>query len=676
MADSIFKTWKDAIDAKNDADFKEGVLQNIRALKDEVYNLKVDAFNKSQGTVIRDDRRIVLSAPEIVIGDVNLGGQLNPASQSTIIIRGNSVAVQGVGDSGEVKVQAPAIQQIAEDAGIDGNEHIIGNFSKVVTQAKDVTIETHTVNKGQAFPNVNAITTGGIRFSTETGVEIQATKSLRQQKDRLDQKVAELEAAKTNFENEVKTKGDEYNAKREEVDDLIKKRQQLKTGELDIRSDYRDLDELNIRINELSDGLSKSIYEYADALSNLGETLRLLALFKRQRGDLDNVNEEDFKKTSNGTYVSIVGEQVNVKTADGDGNFLSNENAGVNVVTNTMSVYAEKKEDQLPDNNKLKINMKNVEIITGATKQITLGQDAVVESAQMPAEGEVLIRSNAITMETVNYAIDQKKKKESGLSTSGKIKFRSQDIELNTVNSSEVEVDENGVITKAKYKPVGNVFINSKNFQLKAYETDFDGTEEKKTALVQGSFFGVNTELVNVSAIDPEGKATGMIYADAKDVYLISADTNKDNGKVEAMAEGGNLVMLGENVKLGTFNQDKMKSKTVQMASGEVLIAGEKLVEAQQGDKAVLQLTDGNAAISGGKTGIYGETTINAKAEIKGDLSAPKAVIGNLEASSSFKSPNLSDGMAAGGGGGGGSLSAKKKVENVEDKQAQPQNQE
>jgi hypothetical protein len=32
--------------------------------------------------------------------------------------------------------------------------------------------------------------------------------------------------------------------------------------------------------------------------------------------------------------------------------------------------------------------------------------------------------------------------------------------------------------------------------------------------------------------------------------------------------------------------------------------------------------------------------------------------------------------MAAGDGGGGGSLSAKKKVENVEDKQAQPQNQE
>ena len=55
--DSLFKKWRDAIDAKNDADFKKGVLQNIRELKQEVYNLKVDTFNNSQGTLIRDDHR-------------------------------------------------------------------------------------------------------------------------------------------------------------------------------------------------------------------------------------------------------------------------------------------------------------------------------------------------------------------------------------------------------------------------------------------------------------------------------------------------------------------------------------------------------------------------------------------------------------------------------------------
>ena len=347
----------------------------------------------------------------------------------------------------------------------------------------------------------------------------------------------------------------------------------------------------------------------------------------------------------------------------------------MNVLANTMLVTSQpNEEEKLPDNNRLSINMKNVEIITGATKQVTVDNDGVVESAQMPAEGEVLIRSNAITMESVDYVTDQKKKKESGLADNGKIKFRSKAIELNTVTSSNVEVDNQGVITKANYKPVGDVIINSKNFQLNAYETKLDGTKEEKTALSQGSYFGVSTEQINVSAIDQEGKATGIIYANAKDVYLLSADTNMDSGKAEKMAEKGNLVMLGENVRLGTYTQE-MKSKTIQLATEEALIAGEKLIEVVQGDNAVVQLSDGNVGIAGEKTEIYGKTTINDNTEIKGELSAPKAVIDNIEAKSSLKSPNMNDGIAVGGGGGGGSLSAKKKVEDVEEKQTQPENQ-
>ncbi len=676
MADLLLKDWKDAIEAKNDADFKKGVLQSIRDLKKEVYDLKVDAYNKSQGTLIRDDNKIVLSAPEIIIGDVNLGGQLSPDSQSTIIIRGNNVAVQGVGDNGEVKVQAPAIQQIAEDAGIDGNEHIIGDFSKVVTQAQDITFESNTVRKGDAFPKVDAISGGGIRLNADHAVEVEANKSLTNRKQALTQRVEELEAAKTTFETEVKEKSDEYKAKCEEVETLIKRRKELKTGDLDIRSDYRDLDELNVRINELSDGLSKSIYDYADALSNLGETLRLLAFFKKQKQELENVTEEDFKKNTN-THVYVQGERINVQTVDGDGRFLTNESAGVNVMTNVMSIAAQTDEaDSLPDSNKLKVNMKAVEIVTGATKNIELDEEGKVKSAQMPVEGEVLIRSNSIAMDTVDYEIAEGKTQEAGLGETGKIKLRSKGIELNTANSSDIKVDENGKITEAKYKPEGRVEVNSKIFLFNAYETEVKGDEEKTTALVQDSFLGVNAQLVNVSSVDPEGKSVGIFYVNAKDVYLLSADENKDTGSAEKMAENGNLVMLGENVRLGSYKQ-QMKSKTIQIATEEVLIAGEKLVEAQQGDgKAVLQLTDGNSALGGGKTQIYGETTVNAKMEVKGEIKAPAAAIDNLKANSSFKSPNISDGMAAGAGGGGGNLSAKKKVEDVEEKQALPQSKE
>ena len=147
-----------------------------------------------------------------------------------------------------------------------------------------------------------------------------------------------------------------------------------------------------------------------------------------------------------------------------------------------------------------------------------------------------------------------------------------------------------------------------------------------------------------------------------------------DSGKAEKMAEKGNLVMLGENVRLGTYTQE-MKSKTIQLATEEALIAGEKLIEVLQGDNAIVQLSDGNVGIAGEKTEIYGKTTINDNTEIKGELSAPKAVIDNVEVKSSLKSPNMNDGIEVGGGGGGGSLSAKKKVEDVEEKQTQPENQ-
>ena len=92
----------------------------------------------------------------------------------------------------------------------------------------------------------------------------------------------------------------------------------------------------------------------------------------------------------------------------------------------------------------------------------------------------------------------------------------------------------------------------------------------------------------------------------------------------------------------------------------------DKTLEAQQGDaKAVMQLADGNAAIGGSKTQIYGETTINAKAEIKDELKAPKATIDNLEAKTSFKSTNISDGIAVPAPAAPASLSAKLKTEDA-----------
>jgi hypothetical protein len=109
-----------------------------------------------------------------------------------------------------------------------------------------------------------------------------------------------------------------------------------------------------------------------------------------------------------------------------------------------------------------------------------------------------------------------------------------------------------------------------------------------------------------------------------------------------------------------------VKSKKVQVASEEIGAFADNTFEAQQGEaKAVVQLDGGKTSLGGDKTQIYGDTTIEAKTEIKDELKAPKATIDHVEAKSSFKSPNIKDGASAGGGGGGGSLSAKLTLEDA-----------
>ena len=160
MADSVFKQWDDKIDSLVNDDFKKGVMTAIRQLKEEVYNMKVDNLNQSMGRV----KRIVLSAPEIIIGDVNLGGILNPEGYSKVTIRGYDVSLQGAGDMGQVDMRAPIISQVAENPGCDGNEHVIGDVSTVFTQACNITVQSDTVKPNGTFPAPDVITKGGIRL--------------------------------------------------------------------------------------------------------------------------------------------------------------------------------------------------------------------------------------------------------------------------------------------------------------------------------------------------------------------------------------------------------------------------------------------------------------------------------------------------------------------------------
>ena len=646
MADSIFKKWDDKIDSLATADFKKGVLEAIHKLKEEIYDLKVDRYNHQQGRIIQDDNRIVLSAPEIIIGDVNLGGVLNSKGGSKVIIRSNDVNLEGVGNAGQLNMRAPIIRQTGEDPGVDGNEHVVSNLSQIVSQAGNITIQSDTPDKNGAFPTPSIANGSGICIKSDHAVDISAVTSKENRTQVYDNELKKLEASKEFIDNEVKLLGKSFKSIRENLDKLLAQKEKIAKGERDIRSTYADLDELNDQIEQLSADLSQALYSYSNALSMQAENARLTTYFKGKKDEVAKIDKEQFAKNSTNTSISIASEKINMISVDEDGNTRTNPTAGINIEAQAVKVRGPlDKQGSLLKDNRLDINMRTVTVATTSTANVERDNEDKLTKAEYKAEGDFIVKSKNITLETVDYEVADKKLKEKGLTADSKIKLRSKTVEVSTVNSSNVEVDEQGKLTKATFKAEGDVIINSKTFALKATESELNGSETKETALSAGSKFAVRTEKIDLSATDTEGKATGSIAVNAKDIAVKSMDVEKENRTDNKLAEGSTMLLVSEKMTIGA-KSNEIKSKSIEAQSEEIKLKADKLLDAQQGEaKAEVKLTDSKATISADKAEITCETTIDANTEVKGTVKAPKGEFDNLKAKSSFNSPNISDGM-------------------------------
>ena len=209
------------------------------------------------------------------------------------------------------------------------------------------------------------------------------------------------------------------------------------------------------------------------------------------------------------------------------------------------------------------------------------------------------------------------------------------------------------------------MIFKSKNFTVESLDYEVKDGKLATKALTKDGSVSVRAEKTAFLAADAEGKSAGSFSVNAKAVDVKSMDVDKEKLTDDKLAEGSTMTLVSEKMYVGAKSKD-VKSKKFQAVSEEMGLFADKTFEAQQGDgKAVVQLDGGNAAVGGSKTDVFGPTTINDKAEVKGEVKAPKVSADSVEAKSALKSPNISDGMAAGAGGGGGSLSAKLKTEDA-----------
>ena len=650
--DYIFEEWE-----KKLSNFESSVekdLAEIRKCKSEMQQMKLDVVAELQkGRYVRDTQRLVLSAPEIIIGNVDRSGALF-AGGSKVIVRGTQVGVEGAGEGGCLELRAPSIREIAEDPGTDGREHVVGSLSEVVSQARNIIIQSDDASGAFSAPTVP---TGGsgVRIHADKTIDVHAAMTAESREERLSGLISETEKQKNFLKEQASAHKKSFTDLKKELQDLIEKRDKLAKDYDNVRTNYREIKGVSEEIEALSMSITEETYAYAEILSLLAETSRRLKCFKDEKSKIKK--GDDFKKKPTGAAVNISGENINLLSVDGENNLRDNEDAGVLIDANRVGICSVDKDGALNKEGKVTVVAKNIEMATAGAADVESNDEGEQEKGTYTAEGDFKLKSKNITIEAVDYEVADKKYKEKQLTADSKIKLRAKTIEVSTEGSANVEVDDKGKLTKANYTSEGDIIVRSKTLTVESTDNDIENGEAKEKALTAGGKVAIRAEKMDLSATDTEGKATGSVSINAKAVSVKSMDVEKEKRTDDKLAAGSTMTIVAEKMYVGAKSKD-VKSKKVQVMSEEIGAFADKTLEIQQDEgKALVQLSGGNTSLGGSKMEICGKT------EVKDELKAPKATIDNIEAKTSFKSPNIQDGMGA--AAGGGSLSAKLKTEDA-----------
>lgn len=590
--DYIFKDWQDKL-SKFESSVKKD-LEEIRKCKAEMQQMKLEMANEQKGRFISDDERLILSAPEIIIGHVDQGGTLLEGKGSIVVVRGTQVDVHGVGEGGHVAIKASNISQTAEDPGSDGRERVVYSSSRIVSQARNITLQSNDA-KG-LFSDIPSSTGGsGILIHADQQLKIEAAQSSELKEKRLTELVGQLKERNDDLQQQVMQHKVSFGLMIAEMEKLLKERELLLVDDVSVRSGYTLLGDINAKVEMMSLQMTEEVRSYADVLSLLAETNRQLKCLDEEKGKIKK--GDAYKKNYTGAHVSIDGEYISLTSVDGEGNLRDNKDSGIALKANAVSVAALEADGSLKKEGKLSINTKTVEITTADNKDMKYDEKSgEITTAKHPTEGDVLIRSKNITLESTDYEVADKELKEKALTQGGKISIRAEKALLSA--------------TDTEGKAAGSISLNAKDVSLKAMDTDKESHEDKEPA--QGGKVQLLAENMLLGEKDK-----------SKQLQMVSEAISLAADKTLKAVQGDNKAVVelsGENASV-TASEIGVKAKTA--IEGDTQIKGETKIK--------------------GDTEVDGSTKVSGDSEVKGEVKASKGTFDKLEAKMSFKSMNIQD---------------------------------
>ena len=552
--DYIFDEWKKVLENFQNSVSKD--LEEIHKQKDAVQQMKTDIFDHlDSGRYITDDERIVISAPEIIIGNVDKSGMLKGSGR--VIIRGNTINMDGAGKSGTITQRAPIIKQKAVDPGIDGLEDVVYPNSAITSQARAITLESS--DSKDAFSEEPAILgESGIRIHADKTLQVEATTSADHHKENIEKRLEALKKQK----DDLKKRSD--NSKKD-IDKFFKDLKKLMDQEEDlngsndlIRVHMLDMEKVRIEVENTTPALYRATADFVQAVSSLAEVSRQITALETEKNAIKT--GDAFQKDTTGASLSLIGENIDILNHDGDGLLRTNDGAGINVHTPSMGIGMEKEDGTLVENSSFDLTSQYVTINTG---------NANKDGSEISATGAVAILSKDISLEAMDYEKKDEEYNEKGLAANGKISIAAKTIEVSAASPSGVEHDDDGHVKKGSYKAEGDIIMKSKNITMETVDYDVDGGNAKTKAVAQGSKLLLLAETITAGMETKDFKSK-KIEATSEEIAIGADKTfEAQQGEKKAsvtLADGKmNLASSGNEVKGKTEFKDAVQGTELTM---------------------------------------------------------------------------------------------------------------
>jgi len=558
-------------------------LEQMRRYQDELQSLTEMLYTTvKSGYYLRDDSRVIISAPEVIIGNVDHQGMLLGSGGSSVTLRGNLVSLEGTGapsTGGSVVTRAASIRQTAVDPGRDGLENTVCPFrSEIVNQAVSISLRSDDISGSFVEQPVSGF--AGVSIHSDTDISIDAAPSNKRRKEVIDEVAKTLDKQSQGLASSAKDIRKKIDSVLDDIKALVKDQEKIVDKETHHRTDYYKAGSLRDTFSAKQAVLSVLLKDYSDAISAAADADRRSRAIKKMKEEIGQ-KTASFSKDPTGSNIRLRSETINVSSVDGDGNIRENKEAGFFLSAPHVTVKANDAKSALIKDSTIDINVQKFTLSTASSKY-----DDKRSKGDIDAVGDVTVVSKNVTVQSVDSKYEDKKITEKALSKDGRISLRAENFSVSA--------------TDTEGKSVGDISLNAKNIQVASMDVDKEKRTDKQ--LAAQSQMVLLSEKIFTGSLDKSNKSKLVQVVSDKVGIMADSTAEMQQGESKAVVtlEGGNMTAGGGK---NEFNGDTV-------INGKADIKGEttapkgtfKSLEASSQFKSP-SISDGMGAPGGGTAG-------------------------------------------------------------------------